>query len=148
MRIEESSRKLRQQHVDHLGVADELHGHEPQRRVDLVLADTVDVTFDRGENEVVDLAHAFEGARDHVRVGEVEPDPSCRATDLARGRFRPGLVPARHDHVTTFVGIGLSELAAEPLRAADDEDAAGCHSLSFRELDRSARPARGGPGAT
>ena len=45
-------------------------------------------------------------------------------------RLRAGLVPAGHDHVATFVGIGLRELAAEPLRAADDDDAAVRHSLS------------------
>ena len=109
--------------------------------------DLVDVPLDRGENEVVDVADVREALGDRVRLGEVEPDAARRAADLARGRLRPGLVPARHDHVATFVGIGLRELAAEPLRAADDDDAAVGHSLSPFAAGREG-PARAsrGPG--
>ena len=38
-----------------------------------------------------------------------------------------GLVPAGHDDLAALVGVGLRELAAESLRAADDDDAACAH---------------------
>ena len=72
-----------------------------------------------------------------VRLREVESDSASATADLARSALRAGLVPSRHDDVVAVVGVGLRELAAESLRAADDDDAA--HSLSFRAV-RSRRP--------
>ena len=140
MRIDGVVPKTWQQHVDHLGVADELHGDEPQRGVDLVLAHLVHVPLDRGEDEVVDLAHALEGGRDRVRLREIEPDPARRPADLLRGGLRAGLVPAGHDHLAAVVGVGLRELAAESLRAADDDDAAHTSLLSSRATKTRPRP--------
>ena len=90
----------------------------------------VHVALDRDEDEVVDVADVREPAGDRVRLGEIEPDTSGVAADLLRGSLRAGLIPAGHDHLAALVGVGLRELAAESLRAADDDDAAVCHSLS------------------
>ena len=85
--------QARQQRVDHLRVADELERDEPQRARDVVLGDLVGVALDRGEDEVVHVADVRECVGDRVRLGEVEPDPACRAADLVCGRLGAGLVP-------------------------------------------------------
>src|SRR5207245_1529835 len=114
--------------------------------LDVVLLHLVDVASDRDENEVVDVVDALEPAGDRVRLAEIEPDTSGVAADLLRGSLRAGLIPAGHDHLAALVGVRPRELAAHSLRAADDDDAAVCHSLSFRAVDRSpARARQAGP---
>ena len=116
--------------MDHLGVADELERDEAQSAVDVVLVNVVHVTLDRGEDEVIDLSHVREAARDRVRIGKVEADSAGAAADLGRGRLGSGLVSSRHDDVVAVVGVRLREFATQSLRATDDDDVPCCHSLS------------------
>ena len=64
----------------------------------------------------------------------IESDAARAATDLLRGGFRAGRVPSGHDDVAAVVGVRLRELAAESLRAADDDDGTRCHLDGCRRL--------------
>ena len=86
--------QARREDVDHLRVADQLERDEPERSVDVVFANFVDVALDRDEDEVVDGADVGERARDRVRLRKIEPDPTCRAADLAAAvSARDGSLP-------------------------------------------------------
>ena len=52
----------------------------------------------------------------------------------------PGLIPAGHDDVAAVVGVGLCELAPEPLRAAHDDDGACRPFALLLSRRRGARP--------
>jgi hypothetical protein len=129
---------LRQEGVDHLRVADELHRDEPERCVDLVLADLVDVALDRSEDEMVDVLDARKSAGDRVRLRKVEPKAAGAPADLARSGVRARLIPTRDDDVPAVVCVRLGELAAESLRAADDDD--GSHAVLLSHRRRRADP--------
>ena len=81
--------------MDHLGVADELERDQPQSAIDVVVANLVHVTLDRGEDEEIDLTHIGETPRDRVRVGQVEADPAGAAADIVPQppRLGPGPFP-------------------------------------------------------
>ena len=113
-----------------------------ERGGDVVLVHVVHVTFDGGENEVIDSANAREVARDRMRLGEIESDAPGASADLLGCGIRAGLVPPSHGDVAPVVGVGLRELAAESLRAADDEDGVGWHR-SLLSLGRRRPPATG-----
>jgi hypothetical protein len=94
---------------------------------------------------VVDIAHALQGPRDRVRLGEIEADAARRAADLLGGGVGAGLVPSGHDDVTAVIGVGLRELAPEPLRPADDDDGAFSHP-PLLSWSSGPGPHSGGPG--
>ena len=112
--------------MDHLGVPDEFEGDQPQSAIDVVVANLVHITLDRGEDQEIDLTHVGETPRDRVRVGQVEADPPGLAADLFRSRLRSSLVPSRHDHFAAVVGVRLREFAPQPLRATDDNHLSHC----------------------
>ena len=71
--------------------------------------------------------------------------PRVRPPISLRGRLGAGEVSSGHDHVAAVVGVGLGELAAEPLRAADDDDIPVAIRSPFVRSRRQAPSAEAGP---
>ena len=139
--------------VDDLGVADELHRREPDRALDVVVADGVLVAQDRGHDEPVDVAEPAKRRGDRVRVGDVDGDAARAAPELGRDRLRACRVAPADRDARAALDVRLGERAAEAGRPADDHDLARHASIlqshctfravPFAELNSWSRRARG-----
>src|SRR4029079_2516390 len=103
-------------------VSADLDVAQTMRSVAVLVGDRVRAPLDRREHEVLHIGDVREAVGDGVRLREVEADPARAAADLTRCRLAASLVAPGHDDVASLVRIGLRELAAETLRAADDDD--------------------------
>ena len=68
--------------MHHLGVTDELEGHEGDGAVEVVVGDRVLVAVDSDEREPVDVLDLAQPRADRARLGELERDATRVASQL------------------------------------------------------------------
>ena len=109
------------EHVDDLRVADELERDQPQRALDVVVADGVLVALDRREHKVSDLSELGERLGDVMRLGQVERCAAHSASEFSRDRLGPCCVASVDQNIITSLGERAGKLAPDARRAADDK---------------------------
>jgi hypothetical protein len=111
--------------VDHLGVADELERHEPQRALDVVVPHGVLVTLDRRDHERVHALDTLEPGSDLVRPSEIERHPARPFAQLPGDSRRPLRIPPGDDDRLSPVGKARRDDLSDPRRSTDDDGLAG-----------------------
>ena len=108
--------------MNHLGIANDFHGHEPHRRGRVVLADLAVVTLDRSENQVLNRTDVLQCGRDLGGTRQVESNAVGATADLPGGALGAGSVATDDEDFVPVVGKTTSQLFTQAVGAADDDD--------------------------
>src|SRR5215218_5374005 len=91
------------------------------RRGDVVVLAIIRVPGDRRQYDMVHGTDVCQGLGDLLRLGEVQSDTPCVATQLCSRRVGVRLLTASENYGPTLVGVVARDLLADTTSAASDQ---------------------------